>query len=53
MVCPRLEKKLRTQPKVRNLYSSPCVIGMAKSEALSWDGHVERMGAKKNMLLVG
>jgi hypothetical protein len=41
IVSPRLEMKLHTQRKLRDLYSSPSVIGMTKSQALCWDGRVQ------------
>jgi hypothetical protein len=38
-----------------NLYSSPSIIRMIKSRRMSWDGHVARMGEKRNTyrILVG
>jgi hypothetical protein len=36
--------------KLRNLYSSPRIIRMIKSRRMRWDGHVARMGAKKDCI---
>jgi hypothetical protein len=31
-----------------NLYSSPNIIGIIKSRRMRWEGHVARMGEKRN-----
>jgi hypothetical protein len=38
-----------------DLYSSPCTIRIIKSRRMRWEGHVARMGEKRNVyrLLVG
>jgi hypothetical protein len=40
---------------LRDLYSSPSIIRIIKSRRMKWEGHVARMGEKRNMyrLLVG
>jgi hypothetical protein len=40
-------RKLHNE-ELRNLYSSPAIIRMAKSRRIRWSGHVARMGAKGN-----
>jgi hypothetical protein len=41
--------------ELRDLYSSPSIIGIMKSRRMRWAGHVARMGDKRNAyrLLVG
>jgi hypothetical protein len=41
--------------ELRDLYSSPSIIRIIKSERMRWAGHVARMGEKRNAyrLLVG
>jgi hypothetical protein len=41
--------------ELRDLYSSPSIIGIMKSRRMRWAGHVARMGEKRNAyrLLVG
>jgi hypothetical protein len=41
--------------KLRDLYSSPSVIGIIKWREMRWEGHIVRMGEKRNAyrLLVG
>jgi hypothetical protein len=41
--------------ELRDLYSSPSIIGIIKSRGMRWAGHVARMGEKRNAyrLLVG
>jgi hypothetical protein len=41
--------------ELHNLYSSPSIIRIIKSRRMRWDGHVARMGEKRNVyrLLVG
>jgi hypothetical protein len=41
--------------KLRDLYSSPSIIGMIKSRRMRWARHVARVGEKRNAygLLVG
>jgi hypothetical protein len=41
--------------ELRDLYSSPSIIGIIKSRRMRWAGHVARMGEKRNAykLLVG
>jgi hypothetical protein len=34
--------------ELRDLYSSPSIIGMIKSKRMRWTGHVARMGEKRN-----
>jgi hypothetical protein len=34
--------------ELHNLYSSPSIIRMIKSRSMRWEGHVARMGAKRN-----
>jgi hypothetical protein len=36
-------KKLHNE-ELRNLYSSPSIIGMIKSRRMRWEGHVRRIG---------
>jgi hypothetical protein len=38
-------RKLHNE-ELRDLYSSPSVIGMIKSRRMSWAGHVARMGRR-------
>jgi hypothetical protein len=47
-------RKLHNE-ELHNLYSSPLIIRIIKSERMRWVGHVARMGPQKNMhtLLVG
>jgi hypothetical protein len=41
--------------ELHDLYSSPSIIRIIKSRRMRWDGHVARMGEKRNAyrLLVG
>jgi hypothetical protein len=41
--------------ELRDLYSSPSIIRIIKSRRMKWEGHVARMGVKRNTyrLLVG
>jgi hypothetical protein len=41
--------------QLRDLYSSPSIIGIIKSKRIRWAGHIARMGEKRNAyrLLVG
>jgi hypothetical protein len=41
--------------ELRDLYSSPSIIGIIKSRRMRWTGNVARMGEKRNVyrLLVG
>jgi hypothetical protein len=41
--------------ELRGLYSSPSIIRIIKSRRMRWEGHVARMGEKRNAyrLLVG
>jgi hypothetical protein len=41
--------------RLRDLYSSPSIVRMIKSRRMRWEGHVARMGEKRNAcrLLVG
>jgi hypothetical protein len=34
---------------LRNLYSSPSLVGIMKSRRMKWAGHEARMGAKRNV----
>jgi hypothetical protein len=47
-------RKLHNE-EVHDLYSLPSIIRIIKSSRMSWVGHVERMGEKRNVyrLLVG
>jgi hypothetical protein len=47
-------RKLHNE-ELRDLYSSPSIIRKIKSRRKRWEGHVARMGEKRNvyMLLVG
>jgi hypothetical protein len=47
-------RKLHNE-KLHNLYSSPSIIRIIKSRRMRWEGHVARMGEKRNVyrLLVG
>jgi hypothetical protein len=47
-------RKLHNE-ELRDLYSSPSIIGIIKSRRMRWAGHVARMGEKRNTykLLVG
>jgi hypothetical protein len=40
-------RKLHNE-ELRNLYSSPNIIGMIKSRRVRWAGHVARMGETRN-----
>jgi hypothetical protein len=35
-------------PQLRDLYSSPNTTGIIKSRRMRWEGHVARMGEKRN-----
>jgi hypothetical protein len=47
-------RKLHNE-ELHNLYSSPSIIRMIKSKRMRWEGHVARMGEKRNpyRILVG
>jgi hypothetical protein len=47
-------RKLHNE-ELRDLYSSPSIIRVIKSRRMRWEGHVARMGQKRNAcgLLVG
>jgi hypothetical protein len=47
-------RKLHNE-ELHNLYSSPSIIRIIKSRRMRWEGHVTRMGEKRNVyrLLVG
>jgi hypothetical protein len=47
-------RKLHNE-ELRDLYSSPCLIRIIKSRRMRWEGHVARLGGKRNAyrLLVG
>jgi hypothetical protein len=47
-------RKLHNE-ELHNLYSSPSIIRIIKSRRMRWEGHVARMGEKRNVyrLLVG
>jgi hypothetical protein len=47
-------RKLHNE-ELRDLYSSPSITGIIKSRKMRWDGHVARMGKKRNAcrILVG
>jgi hypothetical protein len=47
-------RKLHNE-ELHNLYSSPSIIRIIKSRRMRWEGHVARMGGKRNVyrLLVG
>jgi hypothetical protein len=47
-------RKLHNE-ELRDLYSSPSIIRIIKSRRMRWEGHVARMGEKRNSyrLLVG
>jgi hypothetical protein len=47
-------RKLQNE-ELHNLYSSPSIIRIIKSRRMRWEGHVARMGEKRNVyrLLVG
>jgi hypothetical protein len=47
-------RKLHNE-ELRDLYSSPSIIRIIKSRSMRWEGHVARMGEKRNAyrLLVG
>jgi hypothetical protein len=47
-------RKLHNE-ELRDLYSSPSIIRIIKLRRMRWEGHVARMGAKRNAyrLLVG
>jgi hypothetical protein len=47
-------RKLHNE-ELRDLYSLPSIIRIIKSRRMRWEGHVARMGEKRNMyrLLVG
>jgi hypothetical protein len=36
--------------ELRDLYSSPSIIGMIKSKRMRWAGHVARMGEKRKRI---
>jgi hypothetical protein len=40
-------KKLHNE-ELRDLYSSPSIIRIIKSRMIIWEGHVARMGEKRN-----
>jgi hypothetical protein len=46
--------KIRNE-ELHNLYCSPSIIGIIKSRRMRWEGHVARMGEKRNAyrILVG
>jgi hypothetical protein len=47
-------RKLHNE-ELHNLYSSPSIIRIIRSRRMRWEGHVARMGEKRNVyrLLVG
>jgi hypothetical protein len=45
-------RKLHNE-ELRDLYSSPIIIRIAKSRRMRWAGHVIRMGEKKNAYRFG
>jgi hypothetical protein len=47
-------RKLHNE-ELRNLYCSPSMIRIIKSRRMRWEGHVARMGTKRNAyrILVG
>jgi hypothetical protein len=47
--------KQKHNKELRDLYSSPSIIRIIKSRRMRWEGHVARMGEKRNAyrLLVG
>jgi hypothetical protein len=47
-------RKLHNE-ELRDLYSSPSIIRIIRSRRIRWEGHVDRMGEKRNAykLLVG
>jgi hypothetical protein len=49
------ERKKLHNEELRDLYSSPGIIGIIKSRRMRWAGHVARMGEKRSAyrLLVG
>jgi hypothetical protein len=52
----KLVTKDHKKPReLNNLYSLPSIIRMIKSRKMRWEGHVARMGAKRNpyRILVG
>jgi hypothetical protein len=44
-------RKLHNE-ELHNLYSSPSIIRMVKSKRVRWEGHVARMGEKRNTYIV-
>jgi hypothetical protein len=40
-------RKLHNE-ELRDLYSSPSIIRIIKSRRMRWEGHVARMGEKRN-----
>jgi hypothetical protein len=40
-------RKLHNE-ELHNLYSSPSIIRVIKSRRMKWEGHVARMGEKRN-----
>jgi hypothetical protein len=40
-------RKLHNE-ELHNLYSSPNIIRMIKSRRMRWEGHIARMGEKRN-----
>jgi hypothetical protein len=40
-------RKLHSK-ELRDLYSSPSIIRIIKSRRMKWEGHVARMGEKRN-----
>jgi hypothetical protein len=49
------ERRKLNNEELRDLYSSPSIIRIIKSRRMRWEGHVARMGEKRNAnsLLVG
>jgi hypothetical protein len=45
-------RKLHNE-ELHNLYSSPSIIGMIKSERMSWAGHVARRGEEEFIQDIG
>jgi hypothetical protein len=41
-------RKLRNE-ELHNLYSSPSIIRIIKYRRMRWEGHVARMGEKRNV----
>jgi hypothetical protein len=48
-------RKLHNEEELRDLYSSPSIMRIIKFRRMRWEGHVARMGEKRNVyrLLVG